>query len=685
MTGEVRADILTPMQEIGIAVRRRTARIAYNVTVAQPAIETGIRIESVQLCNEPDAAPLYDDAEHKPEDAGYHATEERPAEAGGTTATGTFYMLPNRQGTVPHITSQEQKNRANAPENAAYLRIRGTKADTALEYLVYLGANNTTDFNVSTNEAHTYDVTIWSDTRTDTRITRYLLECEDRWPEGRYRSVTDKGMLAYAIENTTDHELVGRLTVVQGEAAALTVMAGGAGYRVPYEFAGERSGQMELTYAPVLIREGKNSRLEYRVELTDETGRSVHRTYVHKFANRVEIFAPEGTGIEAVKVTGALDESRAAGKAVAWCYEGGLELETTDNRFDGWYADAEYTYLLSAEKTFRYVPTRTESSVYAKSKLPETKIICHETAKNSTYMNNVNTVTLTVGDYTGPIIVKAVCERGGVFTAGAEQTVQAEAGKPITLPGNIVFDPMQTGQVRYTIEAYLPDGTKIGETTVTNTIAATRLTPNIRLYYMNPVYQGRYYFHAGGNVFPLTNWYGYAQVCADVSFTPRLDYPEPLKNRRMIEVTLYPKATRTMIVVLAYQGGNGWVLTEEELSYESQPTWSEFTVEYPDDSAVVHTEILAEVDPSGTGELFAPHSEHTDHLLYPGPWEPDDKPEFMSDFTMLDRDFTYFSFGEKIEPSDVKIEKLYFDADLEVVTNFDEIKIIDELDEYWQE
>lgn len=684
MTGEVSADILSPMQEIDIPVRRRAARIAYNVTVAQPALEAGIRIESVQLCNAPDTAPLYGKAENTPTDAGYHATEECPAEEGGATAMGTFYMLPNEQGMVPGITEQSQKNRQNAPANATYLRIRCEKRGATLEYLVYLGANNTDDFNVRSNEAHTYDVTIWSDDRADTRITRYLLECEDRWPEGKYRSVSDKGVLAYTVENTTDHELAGRLTVVQGEADALTVMAGGAGHNAPYEFAGEGSGRLELSYAPTLIREGKNSRLEYRTELADETGQSVAYDFAHEFANKVEIFASEGTDIEAVKVTGALDQARTPEKAVAWCYEGGCELEITGERFDGWYADAELTHRLSTEKKFHYIPTVAESRIYAKFKMPETVIQCHEEVKNSTYMNNVNTVDLTVANYTGPVTVKAVRKQGGLFTSGAQQTVQVEVGKQITLPEKIVFVPLEAGEVSYVIEVYLPDGTKIGETTITNTIVATRLVPTIRVYYANPVFQGKYYFTAGGG-YPLTSWYGYTHVCADVSFTPKLDYAKPMENNPMIEIQLSPKATRTIIIKLVNRGGKGWVLEEEELSYESRPSWSEFTVEYPDDGSTVHTEILAEVDHSGTGELFAPHSEHTDRILYPGPWKPDDKPEFMSDFTMLDRDFTYFSFGEEIEPSDVKIEKLYFDADLEIVTNFDEIKITDELNDYWKE
>lgn len=682
MTGRTTENIDFSTHLLKLELYRKAARIAYNVTVAQPAIDAGIRIRSVQLCNEPNAAPLYETEDRTSADAGYGASEERPADEGGMAATGTFYMLPNKQGTVPSITSQDQKNRQNAPANAAHLRIRGTKGGTTLEYIVYLGANNTDDFNVCANEAHTYDVTIWSDTRTDTRITRYLMECDDRWPESRYLSVSDKGVLTYAIENTTDHTLVGRFTLLHGEAEALTVTEGSDIRQAPYEFPVTTNGQLALSYTPALIREGKNSKLEYRAELADETGRSITYTFAHEFANRVEVYNPKGT-IDQITVANALDRTSTPEKAIAWCYEGGCDLTITGERFDGWYADAAFTNRLSAEKTFRYIPTEAESRVYAKFRQPEPKIQCHETAKNSTYMNNVNTVDLTVEDYTGQVVVKAVCEQGGVITSGAEQTVTVTSGNRITLPENIVFVPTKTGEASYVIEVYLPDGTKIGETTVTSMIAATRLVPTIRVYYANPVFQGKYFFSAGGGSYPLTSWYGYTRVCADVSFTPQLDYPEPLENTPMIEVLLSPKATRTITLALANTAYRQWELREEEISYESDPTWPSFIVDYPTAPETAFTEYLSDVsDLSGDDDLFAPHSEHTDRILYPGPWTNED-PD-LSESNLLNRYFTYFSFGKQVASSDITVSKLYSGSDLEVVTDFDDIKIIDELGNYWK-
>ncbi len=682
MAGRTTENIDFSTYLLELRLYRKAARIAYNIEVAQPAVEMGITLLSAQLCNLPDRAPLYEPEGSGTEGTSYHAGEEQAAEAGAITLTGSEYMFPNCRGEVPSIATQDQKNRANAPANASYLRIRAQKAGAALEYIIFLGANNTTDFNVRQNEAHTYDVTIWSDTRTDTRITRYQLECDDRWPAGRYLGVSDKGELTYVAENTTDHTLTGRLTVRQGDAEALTIKAAGASgeSHAPYEFPVAANGSLELSYTPTLIREGKNSRLEYVLELADETGRSVVYPFVHEFANRVDVYNPTGTSIDQITVGGALGQTRTTNKVEAWCYEGGCELTIAGERFEGWYADADFVQKLSADRTFRYVPTAAESRVYAKFKLPETTIRSNETAKNSTYMNNVNTVELTVEDYTGPVTVRAVCESGGLFTSGATQEVTVEAGRTITLPSPIVFVPTEVGEVSYAIEVYLPDGTRIGKTEVVNTIAATRLVPVIRIYYANPIWQGSYFFTGSGGA---TNWYGSTRVCADVSFTPALDYPTPLGASRMVEIRLFPHETRTMTVVLENRGGAGWQCVEEEISYESSPTWESFVVAYPEAPATTHTEVLAQVtDQSGEGELFAPYSEHADHLIYPGPW--DEEPEIHPEFKMLDRPFTYYSFGNQIYEKDVSITSLYSGSDLQIETDFEHIEIIDELANYWK-
>ncbi|MCM1219238.1 MAG: DUF4906 domain-containing protein [Lachnospiraceae bacterium] len=673
MTGETTENIDFSTYLLKMKLYRRAARIAYNVAVAQPAIEAGIAITSVQLCNMPDTAPLYDETDRTPDDTEFHASEERPAEEGGIAAHGTFYMLPNRQGAVPSIAEQSQKNRQNAPTNAAYLRIGATKAGAALEYIVYLGANNTDDFNVNANEAHTYDVTIWSDTQTDTRITRYLLECDDRWPGNRYSSVSDKGVLAYTVENTTDHTLVGRFTLLHGETEALTVTEGNEVRKAPCEFSVTTHGQLGLAYAPTLIREGKNSRLEYRTELMDETGRSVAYDFAHEFANRVEIYNPTGTSIDQITVGGALDQERTSEKAIAWCYEGGCDLTIAGERFDGWYADADFMQKLSSERTFRYVPTQAEGKVYARLAAPEATIICRETNKNSTYMYNDNAVDLTVADYSGTVTVRATCADGGVFAAGAEQTVSVVTGQRITL-NPIRFVPLKAGSVTYVIEVHTADGQKIGTAEVSNTIKPTKLTPKIRVYYDEPERQ-RGYNLDGGFVTDSTAvyWYGYTKIKADVTFAPTVDYPEPFAGKTLAKIKLKPTPSVTRILSEwdILDTGPIWHAGWQFLNADNCPDLDEIEVVYapaatPKSYCLMDIERIPDYSdnehyPANSDEqLFAPYTEGYDDVIFPA-----DEPNL--DYGQLtNRVFVYYNFSSDIQNSEVSISAFYDGLDFDI-------------------
>lgn len=79
------------------------------------------------------------------------------------------------QGTVPSITDQRAKNADNAPENASYLLIRAVRGAKALAYYVYLGENNTSDFNVRANTHYRFNISILGDSEVDTRVSSYEL------------------------------------------------------------------------------------------------------------------------------------------------------------------------------------------------------------------------------------------------------------------------------------------------------------------------------------------------------------------------------------------------------------------------------------------------------------------------------------------------------------------------------
>ena len=61
-------------------------------------------------------------------------------------------------------------------------RHRGSRI---LDYRIYLGENNTTDFNVGRNTSHTLDITISGDNEVDTRVHGYTLSVTDDFESNR--------------------------------------------------------------------------------------------------------------------------------------------------------------------------------------------------------------------------------------------------------------------------------------------------------------------------------------------------------------------------------------------------------------------------------------------------------------------------------------------------------------------
>lgn len=126
-----------------INVKRFVSKISYNLT-AKPA---DMELKSVQLLTVPSTAALFagnGPASGNPDDY-THGPEMLLT---GRQAAGSYYMLPNLQGVRTSITDQKQKNADNAPPCASWLLIRATRGSKVLAYSVYLGENNTSDFNV---------------------------------------------------------------------------------------------------------------------------------------------------------------------------------------------------------------------------------------------------------------------------------------------------------------------------------------------------------------------------------------------------------------------------------------------------------------------------------------------------------------------------------------------------------
>jgi len=96
-----------------------------------------------------------------------------------TTAGITFYMFENRKGVKSTIIQQKDKTTANAPARATYVEINGTIGMVTAKWTVYLGENNTSDFNIKRNGNYTYNITLNDVAATDTRVVVDFTGTED--------------------------------------------------------------------------------------------------------------------------------------------------------------------------------------------------------------------------------------------------------------------------------------------------------------------------------------------------------------------------------------------------------------------------------------------------------------------------------------------------------------------------
>lgn len=181
-TGEIAAGARLPMaarsevQVTGPAsftllMERLVSKLSLTLSVA-PALQGSLTLESVQLLSVPRSCLYF--ADNRATEAA--SLTDYPAERITGTSFGREYYLPeNLSGTNPSVGSQRQKDRTHAPAGASYLRIEARHGDRPVTYSVYLGANNTSDFNVGRNTLQHMAVTLSGSEPADLRVARFSL------------------------------------------------------------------------------------------------------------------------------------------------------------------------------------------------------------------------------------------------------------------------------------------------------------------------------------------------------------------------------------------------------------------------------------------------------------------------------------------------------------------------------
>ena len=359
-----------------VEVQRCVSKISYHITVA-PAV-ADIELRSVQLLSVPRSVSVFDMAA-APSDDPDDYTDCPEVELSGQQAAGDCYLLPNMQGVVATITDQRQKNPENAPANASYLLIRAVRGSKILAYYIYLGGNNTSDFNVRANAHYRLNISILGDSEVDTRISSYAVNVHDTYEEnaaGGYCTYNPFQMLAVEIDgNPAPLTLRGRIGVAQGNAGAFCLngspVGEGRDLTLPEQPGPNVFG---VNYAPGIYTT-VNSQVVYTVTVEDDAGFAQSFDIGHRFANRLDVYIHPATaenGNGTVTVAGALYDAETSSLThdrVVLCHEKGCTLTAVPEagyRFEGWYSAADYKTRLSTSASYAYIPTSPEAAIFPK-------------------------------------------------------------------------------------------------------------------------------------------------------------------------------------------------------------------------------------------------------------------------------------------------------------------------------
>lgn len=360
-----------------VRVKRMIAKINYFVTV-DPAV-SDIEIRSIQVMSSPrEFHPFQDLTPDSAPDA-YLNGEVIPNKEDPSRTSGSVYLLPNMQGINPEITTPEQKNIHFAPPLATRMRIRAMRENKVLDYTVFLGENDTSDFNVRPNTAHTLHVRILNDNETDVRIQSYTIDVAstiDAIPENgiylKYAPINLKITLSGRIQNT---QLKCELVVKKGNIKHLIVngIRGSQHASLPIlNIPGKN--EYPIDYRPTTFAP-ENVLLTFDLKFSDRYGFVTSFEFSYCFAKVVKVYTKwfdGGKGYGTVSSPDALHSQRGGTLSseyfLFYCSDAGCKLVATpetNRMLYGWYREHNLDGLISRGKEFPYTPISDYDTIYA--------------------------------------------------------------------------------------------------------------------------------------------------------------------------------------------------------------------------------------------------------------------------------------------------------------------------------
>lgn len=368
MSGHTTLTVENRMPAPVITVRRTVAKIVCNITI-ESSVVYAMKLQSVQIVNAAASTKLFEEEQTADRFINIATTEIGTLE--GRKATRTFYLLENCQGDIPSITTQQQKCAANAPKGATFVRIKAQNAGLQATYDVYLGENNTSNFDVRRNTVQTLDIRIKGDNEVDARIHSFEVKISDDLPDAEFGRTADRCIyepgksLSIAVTNREKAgSLSAKIRLVQGQVGAFSAnrqMVASA-VTVPLD---DPSGIYEIPigYVARPVYNASNSRLVYEVTVSNTDGYSYTKTFTRDFYNLLTVYT-YWTGRD--NTAGRLEGVTAVAEIKTWAgpafYTRLLSLDDGPTMpvvvndgfaFKGWYADKELTQKVSVANPYQ--------------------------------------------------------------------------------------------------------------------------------------------------------------------------------------------------------------------------------------------------------------------------------------------------------------------------------------------
>ena len=353
-----------------VEVQRVVAKVTYNISVAPDAGD--IRLHSVQPVNLPARMPVFD--------PGLRAAEYTAGEIVGSssqTLTGTFYMLPNLQGEVPSIADQRDKGPANAPADATFLRIRALRGSKVLDYYIYPGGNNTSNFDIRANTHYRLDIMIRGDAEVDTRIRAYTVEvlCT---PEAALSNgfLLERQPMRLTLRLGGAYEETGVEAFVElktGDVRYFGFEGQWGAVARTMEIRGPENDYDIRYWPPSFTRE--ECRFMFRVQILDRYGEVASFSFPYCYAHLLRVYTKwfdgsngKGTVASPDALRVVEDMTLSSWYSLIYCPDEGCTLVAEPDAgrlFEGWCRNADHTGVLSYEEQYRFSPDDDPAVIYA--------------------------------------------------------------------------------------------------------------------------------------------------------------------------------------------------------------------------------------------------------------------------------------------------------------------------------